>query len=206
VDGPTTLETWLSMGCAVFAPSRRGYDGADGQPLREALNRAPDKTPERGRLLVERLLAENDDVIAALAFLVEQPWIDPDRLVCAGYSFGGIMTMLALSRTDQFAAGVNFASAAIVWPDYPAVREMLLARTARITTPTMIIQAENDYSVTPTAALGAVLAERGVPHVARVYPPVGEGPADGHVFCALAGPVWEPDVRQFLTGVGVLTG
>ena len=72
------------MGCAVFAPSRRGYDGADGEPLRVALERAPEQTPERGRLLVERLLAENDDVLAALAFLLEQPWIAADRIICAG--------------------------------------------------------------------------------------------------------------------------
>jgi hypothetical protein len=25
-NGPTTLECWLAMGFAVFAPSRRGYD------------------------------------------------------------------------------------------------------------------------------------------------------------------------------------
>ncbi len=83
---------------------------------------------------------------------------------------------------------------------------MLLERTARIADPTMILQAENDYSIAPTVALAAVLAQHGVPHLAQVYPPVGEGPADGHVFCALAGPVWGPDVRRFLTEAGVLIG
>ncbi len=117
VDGPTTLETWLSLGCAVFAPSRRGYDGAEGPQLRLTLAQTPEKTPARGRALVDRLLAENDDVLAALDFLLEQPWVAASRLVCAGYSFGGIMTMLALSRTRRFAAGINFASAAIVCPD-----------------------------------------------------------------------------------------
>ena len=83
---------------------------------------------------------------------------------------------------------------------------MLLERTAAITTPTTILQAENDYSTAPTAALAQVLAQNGVRHQARVYPAVGEGPADGHVFCALAGPVWGPDVRGFLAAAGVLAG
>ena len=203
-DGPTTLDSWLSLGFAVFAPSRRGYDGSDGEPLRDALERTPDGTAERGQVIADRLLAENDDVLAALDYLLTQPWVAPDRIVCAGYSFGGIMTVLGLSRTRRFAAGVNFASAAIVWPRYAAVREMLLDRTAAIVDPLMILQAENDYSVEPSAALSAVLARNGVRHAAKIYPPVGQGPADGHLFCALAGTVWRPDVRRFLEDVGVM--
>jgi dipeptidyl aminopeptidase/acylaminoacyl peptidase len=154
--------------------------------------------------MARRLLAESDDVLAAAAYLLDQPWVDRARLVCAGYSFGGIMTMLGLARSGDFAAGVNFASAAMTWPHYPAIRDLLLARVEQIRDPVMIIQAENDYSTAPTPALAAALERRGVEHRAIVYPAVGEGPADGHVFCALGGRIWSPDVQAFLTQVGVL--
>ena len=44
--------------------------------------------------MVDALRQENDDVLAALAWLREQPGIDPRRIGVMGISFGGIMTML----------------------------------------------------------------------------------------------------------------
>jgi dienelactone hydrolase len=204
--GPTVLETWLSLGLAVFAPSRRGYDGSGGQPWTEAVAGAEDRSPEKGRLLVSRLLAESDDVLAAAEYLERQPWVDARRLVCSGYSFGGVMTMLGLARSRHFAAGINFASAAIMWPQYPAVRELLLSRAAAIVDPVMVLQAENDYSTAPTPAIAAVFERTGLEHRAVIYPPHGAGPEDGHAFCALGARTWGPEVHDFLAEVGALGG
>ncbi len=203
-DGPTVLESWLGMGLALFAPSRRGYDGSGGQAWTDAVAGPPDGSPEKGRLLAARLLAESDDVLAAAEHLKQQSWVDNRRLICSGYSFGGIMTMLGLARSRHFAAGVNFASAAIMWPHYPAVRDFLLDHTARVLDPVMILQAENDYSTDPTPALSRVLERIGVRHKAIIYPPHGQGPDDGHAFCALGARAWEPDVRMFFGEIGVL--
>lgn len=203
-EGPTVLETWLDMGLAVFAASRRGYDGADGIGWKDAVATAEDGTPRKGRLLCERLMIESDDVLSAAEHLKTEPWADSTRLVCAGYSFGGIMTMLGLARSAHFAAGVNFASAAIMWPIYPAIRDLVLAQAATVQRPLMVIQAKNDYCLEPTSAIARVLEQRGIPHRAVVYPALGQGPEDGHAFCALGGRLWGPDVRAFLADFGVL--
>ena len=201
-DDPTTVETWLSLGLAVFAPGRRGYDGAPGATLAEALQGEPEGSEARDELLVERLRAESDDVLAAVTYLESQTWVDRHRIVCAGYSLGAILTLLVLARSDHFVAGVTFALGAILWGKSKTVREFLIRTAGKVDTPVMIIQSENDYSTAPTPAIAAVLRQRGVDHLAIVYPPLGEGPRDGHVFCALGGRAWGPDARDFLERVG----
>jgi dipeptidyl aminopeptidase/acylaminoacyl peptidase len=42
-------------------------------------------------------------------FLAAHPFVDPERVGCMGASYGGFMTMLLLTRTDIFAAGIAHA-------------------------------------------------------------------------------------------------
>jgi uncharacterized protein len=46
----------------------------------------------------DQMRGEVDDVVAALMFLAKRPEIDANRLGLAGYSFGGLMAMLAAAR------------------------------------------------------------------------------------------------------------
>jgi hypothetical protein len=92
-----------------------------------------------------------------------------------------------------------------MWPHYPAVRELLLSRAAAIVDPIMVLQAENDYSTAPTPALLDVFQRSGITHRGIIYPPHGEGPEDGHAFCALGARSWGPDVQDFLADVGVIS-
>ena len=47
--------------------------------------------------------------MAAVDALVERGIVDPDRLGFTGYSYGGLMTNVVVSRTDRFAAAVSIA-------------------------------------------------------------------------------------------------
>jgi len=67
----------------------------------------------------DNMKGEVDDVIAALLYLARRPEIDAGRIVLAGYSFGGLMALLALSRLLSGAAakprtGENFRPCALV--------------------------------------------------------------------------------------------
>jgi dipeptidyl aminopeptidase/acylaminoacyl peptidase len=147
---------------------------------------------------VGALTQENDDVLAAAAWLAAQPGIDPGRLVVMGISFGGIMTVLAAAGSGYFRAAVNFAGAAMTWDAAPALRTALLEAVRRLEVPIFLIQASNDFNLAPTYALGAELARLGKPHETRIYGPCGTTPVEGHRFAMIGIPTWRGDVQRFL--------
>ncbi|MCG5434139.1 alpha/beta fold hydrolase [Mycobacterium sp. MYCO198283] len=84
----------LSAGVAVFTPNVRGSGGAG-----RAFMHADD---------VEKRFAAIDDVADAVAYLVERGIAPADRIACGGWSYGGYLTLAALTfHPELFAAGVS---------------------------------------------------------------------------------------------------
>ena len=52
---------------------------------------------------------ELGDLLAAVRWLKAQPWVDPDRIGIWGWSGGGMYTLLALTRSKEFKAGISVA-------------------------------------------------------------------------------------------------
>ena len=46
------------------------------------------------------------DVEDGIAWLKQQPWVDPDRIGISGWSYGGFMTCYALTHSTSFAMGI----------------------------------------------------------------------------------------------------
>ena len=138
------------------------------------------------------------DIMAAVDALVEQKTIDPDRLGFTGYSYGGLMTNVVVSRTDRFKAAVsiagiwNFTSAMgqnnpqlfidsyrrpwdqdlpTMWQHSPA------SRAGRISTPTLIMHGKEDHPVDPRQSIEmfSYLQLNGVPSRLVLYPDEGHG-------------------------------
>lgn len=185
------------LGYAAFLPVRRGYHDNPGPHWRSYLTSA-EASPAWGRQVVDALFQENDDVLAALDWLVVQPGVDSARIGITGISFGGIMTLLAAGRTDRFRAVINFAAAAMTWERAPALQVALLDAVRRTTTPLFLIQAQNDFSLAPAYVLGAELARLGKPHETRIYPPNGTTPTEGHALFTTGITTWSADVARFL--------
>lgn len=198
----TGLEELVRLGYAVLAPMRRGHNGNPGPFWGDLVTGEPDGDETMyhaiGRQLVSTLRAESDDVLAAAGWLARQPEIDGERIGLVGQSFGSIMTLLCVGRTDRFRAGVCFAAAALTWPDVPQMQQALLDSIDTCTTPLFIIQAENDSNLEPTYALGRQLARQGKPHETRIYPPTGSGWGAGHAFFRREPERWSRDVGLFL--------
>jgi dipeptidyl aminopeptidase/acylaminoacyl peptidase len=85
---------WASMGFAVIEPNIRGSTGF-GLAWQEADNK-------------EKRADAMRDMESINAWARQQPWCDDNRLVVGGISYGGYMTLLALTRQPRlWAAGID---------------------------------------------------------------------------------------------------
>jgi dipeptidyl aminopeptidase/acylaminoacyl peptidase len=179
------FQSLADRGIAVFAPNVRGSSGfgrsfvnADNGPLR---------------------YAAIEDVRSCVTYLVGSGLAAPDRIGCMGRSYGGYLTLAALTTfPDLFAVGIdvcgmaNFATfyqhtepwiaAAAVSKYGDPVRDAELladlspiSRIDRLRTPLMIVHGENDSNVPVIEAeqVAAALRERGVPHRYLLFPDEG---------------------------------
>ena len=102
-SGPGLVTTLLDHGYAVFRPNPRGSYG-QGEPFTLANVR-------------DFGYGDLRDILAGIDAAVKQAPIDPTRLGIMGSSYGGFMTMWAVTQTDRFKAAV--ASAGISdWLSY----------------------------------------------------------------------------------------
>lgn len=126
------------------------------------------------------------DVLKATDWFEKQPWIDKDRMACAGASFGGYMMAWLNGHTDRFKAMVCHAGVysyhsqmasdvvysreralgAFPWNDLAKVDKQSAQRYAKnFKTPTLVLHGEKDYRVPVTHGLEyfMTLKLKGVP-------------------------------------------
>ena len=99
----------------VVMPNVRG-SGGRGQEFALALNKAYGT-------------ADVEDVIVATDYVIEQGYVDPDRLGIGGWSSGGTLTNFVIAKTDRFAGAISGAM-----------------MVENITTPTLFIHGEKDWN------------------------------------------------------------
>jgi dipeptidyl aminopeptidase/acylaminoacyl peptidase len=81
-------ELWAAQGYVVALPNPRGSTGFGQQYVNEISGDWGGKC--------------FDDLMAGLAYLEKQPWIDPERMAAAGASFGGYMMNWFQGHTTKF--------------------------------------------------------------------------------------------------------
>lgn len=191
----------LPLGYAVLVPERRGYGKSDGPTLVEAVG------DDRGAKFVARLEAETRDVLAAVDYVTGKPelHLDAKRMAMVGYSFGGMVTTMAIGRDRRFAAGVAQAPGARNWIDRPDVQGALLKAARLIRTPMFCAVAENDTQTESTRAICEAVRASGRPAEVKIYPPftppgAAAGAAGvGHGIFGPAGlSIWRDDLVAFL--------
>jgi carboxymethylenebutenolidase len=181
---------YMAHGWAFFLPHRRGQGRSGGDYIGDE----PDAAKQ-----VALLDEQNADVIAAIAWIKTQPGIDPARVVVSGCSFGGIQTMITAAKNVGIRAAVPFAPGAIMWSHSPELRARLTRAAREAVVPEFLIQAANDYDLSPSRIAGAELEKRDRAHNrVTVYPVSGTTAQDGHEFCVTGTSVWGPDVIDFL--------
>ena len=131
---------------------------------------------------------EADDTVAVANWVADQPWSDAERMGLSGWSFGGYLTALTMTRTDRFAAGIAGGMVGR-WRDYDAFyteRYMglpdenadgydatdVVAAAANLRGRLRIVHGEVDDNVHPTGALSmaAALQKSGKLFDLMIYP------------------------------------
>jgi dipeptidyl aminopeptidase/acylaminoacyl peptidase len=184
---PTMWHEWqvlAAAGYVVFASNPRGSDGYGQEFRAAALNRWGD--------------ADLPDLLAGLEQVLARGYVDPERLVVTGGSYGGFMTAWIVGHEDRFKAAVSqrgvydlvsfysttdiprFAErefSAIPWED-PALmwKYSPLAYVEDVHTPLLILHSENDYRAPIPAAEGLFVALRRLGREVKFV----RYPRDGH--------------------------
>ena len=147
----------------------------------------------------------NRDVAAAVAWLKSQPYVDKNRVVMSGVSYGGIQTLVSAENIPGIRGFISFAPAAMSWKMIP-LRERMLIAIHNAKAPIFLIQAANDYSTGPSEVLGPAVRKRGAPNQAKLYPAFGadDDHRKGHAAFStwnIGIDIWSPDVMHFVGDV-----
>jgi dipeptidyl aminopeptidase/acylaminoacyl peptidase len=171
-------------GYVVVEPNPRGSTGR-GQDFVRAIYRTWGIT-------------DYDDVIAAVDHAIAQGYADPERLAVTGYSYGGYMTNVVITRTNRFKAAASGAGHSYIVANYGhdiyqkwynwelgppwENREMYdrlspLLRAGQVTTPTIFLGGREDWNVPVLNAelFYQSLRTKGVPTELVVYPGAHHG-------------------------------
>jgi carboxymethylenebutenolidase len=199
---PELAGFYTKLGFAFFLPHRHGHGRSPGDYIEDLIKKYA--AIEQDRTLFQRYVVRlheeyNRDVVAAVEWLKGQPFVNQQYLVMSGCSYGGIQTLLTAEKGLGLRAFVPFAPAAKSWAN-PELRKRLLEATRGAKTPLFLIQAQNDFSLGPSEALGQLIRRKGPPNRAMIYPPYGTTPQEGHwAFATKEGgiAIWGSDVLAF---------
>ncbi|HJZ70668.1 MAG TPA: dienelactone hydrolase family protein [Vicinamibacterales bacterium] len=178
-----------------------GPSADQGQFIGDLLQREEAAKGVEARRHLQLVLMTTDhlqDALAALSFLKSLSYVDARRVAVAGHSFGGQLTLLEASRDRTLRAAVTFGAAAGSWDGSPELRDRLIETVRGLTMPVMLIQAANDYSLSPSSAMDGELTRLSKPHMRKIYPAFGDTQGHGHNFLYFDVARWEQDVFAFL--------
>jgi dipeptidyl-peptidase-4 len=144
---------------------------------------------------IHRRVGEQEfaDVMSAVKWLRDQPWVDGQKIAIRGWSFGGFLTLYAMTHSDVFAAGIAGGSVTD-WKEYDAFyteRYMGLPsenpngyrdtapihRADQLHGRVLLIHGEADDNVHPsnTMRMAASLQEAGKEFELMIYPGAAHG-------------------------------
>jgi len=187
----------LLIACCLVLFASRAW-GQDGR------ERAYEDGEDRGPRFVTRVQEETDDVLAAAEFVKTLPYADATRVGVMGWSFGGIVSVFAASRSSTFRVVVDQAGAALTWNRSPAMQQALTDAAGHIRVPLLAMVAENDQTTESAKTVVKEAEKRNTPAKLIIYPaftPHEElsNVAPGHmIFAAEGAHIWKAEMREFL--------
>jgi pimeloyl-ACP methyl ester carboxylesterase len=137
---------------------------------------------------------------SAARYLRTRSYVDISRIVVMGGSYGSIQTLFGAEADVGYTAAVDCSGAAQVWKDSTPMQVRLKQAVANIGIPVFLLQAQNDFDLSPTQILGALFQDLNRPAMTRIYPPFGSGAIgqEGHNMCFTGAEVWSADAINFI--------
>jgi dienelactone hydrolase len=203
---PSLARFYTEHGCVFFVPIRHGHGPAPGEYIVDRQNAIREKETDL-KVSQQKQVALHDeynaDVVAAVAWLKEQPFVDPERIIVTGVSYGGIQTMITAEKGLGVKGFISFAPGAMSYANL-ALRERLQEAAKHAKAPVLLLQAQNDYSTGPSELLAPILKEKGPPNHNTIYPAFGTTNQQGHGAFAtwsLGTQQWGGEVLAFIDSV-----
>lgn len=189
-------QEFLSRGYAVILPMRTGFSKSDGV------------YKQRGCDLEKDAVLQAKSIDVAIQHFIKQPYIDPNRVLIVGHSYGGLVSVAYGANYQNsyvkgiinFSGGLKNLSGPCVWDISLTKAFAEFGKTAR--TPSLWIYADNDELFPPALAKNSTAAYRqaGAP-VQSVLIDSFQG--EGHqLFDSREGvKLWAPFVTDFLKSI-----
>ena len=199
-------DRFLAMGREFV---RRGY--AVAVPMRKGFSKSEGIYSDFGCNMHDNGVLQADDVEAALRSLTQMPWVDRDRVIVAGQSYGGLATMAFGTRQFpgvrgllNFAGGLRIDGNACDWKS--ALVNAFARYGGRTLLPSLWFYGENDsYFDHPLAQrLQSAYQAAGGPSQLIAY---GRFKSDAHGLISSRDgvTVWWPETERFLKRIGMPT-
>ncbi|NNG22248.1 prolyl oligopeptidase family serine peptidase [Massilia sp. ML15P13] len=190
---------FVKRGYAVMVPMRQGFANSTG------------RYRDHGCNMTANGYAQADDIAATLAYARQQPWVDVERIVVAGQSYGGLATIALGTRELQGVRGlINFAGGLRDDSDRCAWRSALVAAFAdygsKATVPTLWMYGQNDSLFGPELAQRMHEAFEGAGGRGRLVEfPAFKRDSHGMLASRDGEKIWLADTMNFLQQVGMPT-
>jgi len=190
---------FVSRGYAVVVPMRRGFSDSTG----EYIDPGCDMT-EHGEL-------QANDVEAALQWLDNQSWVDRDRVIVAGQSYGGLAAVAFGARhfpgvrgIINFAGGLKIEGGSCRWKQ--SLVQAFADFGAKSDIPNLWFYGENDHHFGPrlAAELYDTYLQAGGRARLIAYGPFKDD-AHGMTGSRDGVKVWWPETEKFLKEIGMPT-
>lgn len=190
---------FVRRGYAVVVPMRKGFAKSTGTYSDFGCNMS-----DNGQL-------QADDIEAALKALVQKPWVDRERIIVAGQSYGGLATMAFGTRQFpgvrgllNFAGGLRIDGSSCDWKG--SMASAFASYGARTSLPSLWFYGENDSYFDHPLAQRLLQAYQSAGGASQLVA-FGSFKNDAH---GMAGsrdglPIWLPETERFLKSLGMPT-
>jgi dienelactone hydrolase len=182
---------FLQRGYAVVVPMRQGFSKSEGSYIGGGCN------------VESNGLAQAEDVVAVLDFVVQQSWADKDRILIAGQSHGGWTTLALGSENYPGVRGlVNFAGglrqgACPAWEGGLGRAAAEYAKRTKV--PSIWFYGDNDSYFSPSTFMGMFEKYTAAGGQAELVA-FGTFESDAHsMFGSRKGEaIWQPKLLEFM--------
>jgi len=190
---------FIKRGYAVVIPMRKGFSKSSGNYVETACD-----MKRNGQL-------QADDLQAALSYLITQDWVDKNRIVVAGQSYGGLATIALGARAFpgvkgliNFAGGLRIHGGSCPWQSSLVNAFAEFGKHSAI--PSLWFYGANDSHFTPELAtkMHQAYVEAGGNAKLVAFGPFKK---DAHTMSGSWDGIhiWWPETEQFLQHIGMPT-
>ena len=191
---------YTTHGYVFFTPHRTGHGLSKAAGPSAATEMDNCQGPDARTCKVHLHEKANLDVVAAVTWLKQQPYVKHDQIYMSGLSYGGIQTLLSAEKGLGLRGFVAFSPAAQSWAN-DKLRDRLKTAAVNAQPPIFLLQAEGDYSTGPYDVIGTYLNSKGGLNKGKLYPKYGTTPQKAHHGFAMecqGVEIWDEDVLAFL--------